>query len=175
MTERILSITIRPPIEEFKALAIPMAIFIQYIDDSKYVVSLESGQKKGQFNHYQIALITAKHIDTIRRVVNRLFKPYLSPSTLKKGVWKKVINHNNKISLIGYCQKEGHIYSTNIEEAKLEAELNKYLEQTKSLRPIPCCHPKKLPWRWRIFQICFCQDCEIYYKSQAYKLRLKNH
>ncbi len=135
MTERILSITIRPPKEEFERLAIPMAIFIQYIDDSKYLISLESGQNKGQFNHYQIALITVKHIDTIRRVINKLFKPYLSPSTLKKGVWKKVINHNNTVSLIGYCLKEGHIYSTNISEDTLEAELEKYLKQSKDKKP----------------------------------------
>ncbi len=153
MTDRILSITIRPPIEEFSALAIPIAIFIQYIDDSKYIVSLERGQKEGQFNHYQIALITAKHIDTIRRVVNRLFKPYLSPSTLKKGIWKKVINHNNKVSLLGYCQKEGNIYSTNIDSATLEAELNKYLEQTKDKRPYECVS-KRHDGRLRKFSIC---------------------
>ncbi len=164
MTERILSITIRPPKEEFERLAIPMAIFIQYVEDSKYLISLEKGQKTGHFNHYQIALITGKHIDTIRRVVNRLFKPYLSPSTLKKGVWKKVINHNNSVSLIGYCQKEGHIYSTNIEASHLKAELLKYLSQTKDKRPIilyPChrCDGKTIPCQERDKNCRFCQSC----------------
>ncbi len=133
---RLISITIRPPKEEFERLAIPMAIFIQYVKDCDYLISLESGLNKGQFNHYQIALITEKHIDTIRRMINKIFKPYLSPSTLKKAVWKKVIKHNNKVSLLGYCQKEGHVYSTNIDQTILDEELYKYCIQTKDKKPI---------------------------------------
>ncbi len=147
MTDNLISITIRPPYEEFSSMKIPMDLFIQYIEDMQYVVSLEKGksaqkkghtQKEGAFNHYQIGLYSTKHIDTIRRVINRYFKPYLSPSTKKKNVWKKVLKHNDKVSLIGYCQKEGHIYSTNIEQTKLQAELVRYLEFVPKKRPTQC-------------------------------------
>ncbi len=135
MSETLLSITIRPPQAEFSSIKDAIDLFIEYMKPNEYIVSLEKGQKKGQtpkkgdFNHYQIAYISAKHIDTIRRAINRFFKPHLSPSTLKKGVWKKCIKHNNKTSLLGYCQKEGQIYSTNIEESKLKAELELYNSQ----------------------------------------------
>ncbi len=131
MTEQLLSITIRPPQEEFKSIKDAIDIFIEYMKPNEYIVSLEKGQKKGHFNHYQIAYISGRHVDTIGRGLNRIFKPVLSPSTLKKGVWKKCIQHNDKNSLIGYCQKEGNIYSTNIEPAKLKAELDLYNSQKK--------------------------------------------
>ncbi len=138
--ETIISITIRPPILEFPRLSIPMTIFLQYIDDSKYLVSLEKGsQKEGAFNHYQIYLRTVKNINTIRKAVNRIFKGYLSPQTLKKNIWRKVASHNNKVSLLGYCQKEGNIFSTNIGRTILDAELKLYLEQTKDKTKLPCC------------------------------------
>jgi len=139
MTETYLSITIRPPIAEFAALKIPMDIFISYMKPDEYIVSLEKGkaQKEGH-NHYQIALKTGKNINTIRKAINRFFKPHLFPSTLKKGVWKKVKTHNNKVSIIGYCLKEGHIYSTNIEETKLKAELELYNSYQPKKKAIKC-------------------------------------
>ena len=98
MTETYLSITIRPPMEEFSSCKIPMDIFIEYMKPDEYIVSLEKGktQKEG-YNHYQLALKTGKNINTIRKAINRFFKPHLLPSTLKKGVWRKVKTHNNKV------------------------------------------------------------------------------
>ncbi len=135
MKIQLLSITIRPPQAEFNAIANAMDEFIEYMKPNEYIVSLEKGLNKGhkaQFNHYQIAYVSDRHVDTIRRGLNRIFKPVLSASTLKKGVWKKCIKHNDKTSLIGYCQKEGKIYSTNIEETKLKAELERYLSRKKN-------------------------------------------
>ncbi len=163
-TDNILSITIRPPIDEFSRLAIPMTIFIQYIEDCKYLISLEKGaRKEGAFNHYQIYLRTSKNINTVRKAVNRIFKCYLTPKTLKKNIWRKVASHNNKVSLLGYCQKEGNIYSTNIERTILDAELKLYREQTKT-KEIPCMSPSLENGRKRKFQICLCPKCMEYYK-----------
>ncbi len=169
-SETILSITIRPPILEFPRLSIPMAIFIQYIEDSKYLISLEKGRKEGAFNHYQIYLKTSKNINTIRKAVNRLFKGYLSPQTLKKNVWRKVASHNNKVSLLGYCQKEGNIFSTNIGRTILDAELKLYLEQTKDKEKLPCCCVTS---RYKIKKHCECESWSND-KKRFYIEHLKN-
>lgn len=138
MAEQLISITIRPTQEEFSGIKIPMDQFILYMMPNEYIVSLECGQKKGAFNHYQIAYRSSKHVDTIRRAINRFFKPHLTPSTLKKGKWRKCLKHNNKHSLLGYCQKEGNVYSTNIEQSKLKAELELYNSQKtiKKAKPV---------------------------------------
>ncbi len=142
MTEQFISITIRPPYDEFSSCKIPIDILIEYMGSDSYIVSLEKGksQKEGH-NHYQIGLKTGKNINTIRKAINRFFKPHLLPSTLKKGVWRKVKSHNNKVSLFGYCLKEGHLYSTNIEESKIKAELELYNSQIKTA-------PKKKAINW---------------------------
>lgn len=162
MTDNLLSITIRPTEQEFEGIKTPMDVFIEYMKPNEYIVSLEKGQKKGHFNHYQVAYISGRHIDTIRRAINRIFKPHLSPSTLKKGVWKKCIKHNDSVSLIGYCQKEGNIYSTNIDASKLKAELNLYnsvKEATahKKANLLPCMHRKEQ--RKLLFLYCPCAVC----------------
>lgn len=133
MTQQLISITIRPPEAEFSACKIPIDIFIEYLGESEYIISLEKGsQKLKDYNHYQIALKTGKNVNTIRKAINRFFKPHLTPSTLKKGVWRKVKIHNNKVSLIGYCLKEGKVYSTNIQESELKAQLELYNSQKKT-------------------------------------------
>ncbi len=174
MTEQYLSMTIRPPIEEFNCIKDALDLFIEYMKPDSYIVSIEKGQNVGKDNHYQMALISARHVDTIRRAINRFFKPHLSPSTLKKGKWKKCILHNNKVSLIGYCQKEGNVYSTNIEESKLKAELQKYKSQIKAKpEDIPCISPPSPTGRVRLFQICCCKKCQEYYHSREYLKRIR--
>ncbi len=174
MTEAYLSITIRPPQEEFNTIKDAIDLFIEYMKPDSYIVSIEKGRKEGKDNHYQMALITARHVDTIRRAINRFFKPHLMPATLKKGVWKKCIKHNNKVSIIGYCQKEGNVYSTNIEESKLKAELQKYISQTSKIKAeIPCISPPSPSGRVRLFQICVCKKCQEYYHSLEYLKRIR--
>ncbi len=173
MTEQYLSITIRPPQEEFNTIKDAIDLFIEYMKPDSYIVSIEKGRKEGKDNHYQMALKTAKHVDTIRRAINRFFKPHLSPSTLKKGVWKKCIKHNNAVSIVGYCQKEGNVYSTNIEETKLKAELQNYLSKIKAKpEDIPCISPP-VSGRVRLFQICVCKSCQKYYHSREYLKRIQ--
>ncbi len=174
MEKQYLSITIRPPQAEFEAIKDAIDLFIEYMKPDSYIVSIEKGQKEGKDNHYQMALISARHVDTIRRAINRFFKPHLSPSTLKTGVWKKCIRHNNVVSLVGYCLKEGNVYSTNIEETQLKAELQKYKSQIKAKpEDIPCISPPSDTGRIRLFQICVCKKCNVYYSSREYLSRIR--
>lgn len=132
MTEQLYSITIRPTQEEFDQPIFEVACnyFCCWMNDEPYIVSIEKGKGKKD-NHYQIALISKKHPSTIRRAINRFFAKVLTPSTLRKGVWRKCIKHNNLHSLLGYVQKEGQLFKTNIEASKLKAELELYNSQIR--------------------------------------------
>lgn len=174
MTDKYLSITIRPKLLEFPAMEKPLKVLIEYLSNDKYIISVEKGKKNVQ-NHYQIGINTRKHIDTVRRKINQLFKPHLSLQTIQLNKWKKVKLHNNKISLYGYCQKEGSIYHTNIDQTQLEAELKLYLQQTQK-KAIVCRTPLSVKQnRYRIYQICMCKDCDKYYTSQEYQVIYKEY
>ncbi len=135
MIDKHISITIRPTQEEFDTLKIPMDIFIEWLEPEKYIVSLEKGKGK-RYNHYQIGLLTHKHIDNIRRVINKLFKPYLSERTIKLNIWRKVKVHNNTYSLIGYCAKEEKIYKTSLTPEVVKNELIRYNSRTREAKKI---------------------------------------
>lgn len=133
----ILSITIRPPQNEFIRMKNPLDLFLEYISPDDIVVGIEMGAQN-KANHYQIYLKTGKNINTIRKKINILFKPHLSPLTLKCNKWRRVSAHDGKVSLLGYVQKEGNIYFTNIESALMKAELIKYAKQTNTIQKMYC-------------------------------------
>ncbi len=136
-----ISITIRPTQEEFNDIHKKEIIndLITYFKTKNilYIISLEKGKLK-IVNHYQIGISTIVHIDTIRRNVNRIFKPLLTPKTLKIGIWKKVKLHKDLKGLTGYCQKESDVYNSNMtKEYRLQA-LKYYISLSKKTK-----HPKK--------------------------------
>ncbi len=139
MIDKYISITIRPTYEEFITLKNPMDTFIQWLEPEEYICALEKGTSK-RYNHYQMGLKTHKHIDSIRRKVDNIFKPYLSNRTQKLNIWRKVKTHNDSVSLIGYCAKEGKIYKTNIEKKIIDEELIRYNTSTRGAKKIQVIH-----------------------------------
>ncbi len=115
--------------EEFITLKNPMDAFIAWLEPERYIVSLEKG-KNDKYNHYQIGIETNKKINSIRMKIDRTFKPHLSSRTITLNIWRKVKIHNMKVSLIGYCAKEGNIYKTNLYDKLIKEELDKYILQT---------------------------------------------
>ena len=135
MINKYISITIRPTYEEFITLKNPMDTFIQWLEPEEYICALEKG-KGLKYNHYQMGLKTHRHIDTIRKKVKLLFKPFLCDRTIKLNIWCKVKIHNNKHSLIGYCAKENRIYKSNIDKKVIEEEKYRYNSSTREAEKI---------------------------------------
>ena len=134
MTQFNLSITIRPTYEEFLLIHEKKVIdsLINYViyNDGLIIVGLESG-KDNKVNHYQIAVSGKIHPDVLRRKVNKFFRPFLRPSTLKIGKWKLVKLHKDIKGLVGYCVKEDNVYSTNY-SLEYREQASKYYLETKN-------------------------------------------
>ncbi len=141
MIDKYISITIRPTYEEFITLKNPMDTFIEWLEPEKYICALEKGKGKN-YNHYQIGLMTHKHINSVRRKVNSIFTPFLSERTIKLNIWRKVKIHNNNYSLIGYCAKECKIYKTSIDQEIIKYESIRYNSRNREAKKIEViyCH-----------------------------------
>lgn len=163
MIDKHISITIRPTYVEFITLKNPMDTFIEWLEPEKYIVALEKG-KDNKFNHYQIGLLTHKHIDSVRRKVDNLFKPFLSDRTLKLNIWRKVKIHNDNCSLIGYCAKENNIYKTSLSPEIIKNESIRYMSRTREAKKI------QVQYCYRRFCVCGTYGCKHSFQK-SYELR----
>ncbi len=135
MINKYISITIRPTYEEFITLKNPMDTFLQWLEPEEYICALEKG-KDTKYNHYQMGIKTHKHINNVRRKIIQIFTPFLSDTTIKLNIWKKVKLHNDNCSLIGYCAKEGKIYKTNIDKEIINMEKLRYESRPREAKKI---------------------------------------
>ncbi len=169
MTDNSISITIRPTYEEFTLIHNKKVIdtLIDYLKDRKaqFIIGLETG-KDDKINHYQIAISTKIHLDTIRRVITRIFKPHLEARTLKIGKWKLVRKHKDIKGLIGYCVKEDNVYSTNYSVEFREQASQYYTEKLAQKQAKSQKQAVKVKGH-------YCYDCypSMYITDHAYQRR----